>query len=83
MEVLGSVIGITSEGNLTVKCEGSPGIGDFVFDQKHRQIGRVRRLMGPVDSPYVSVSVKNSKGFTGRTLFFKGKNRKSKIKKRS
>lgn len=84
MEFLGTVVGITSEGNLTVKCDSVPEIGDLVFDDARRQIGRVRKLMGPVDSPYASVTASSRDARSGSRLYFgKGKSQRPKYKRRA
>lgn len=71
MEFLGFVEGITSEGHALVKCENLPDLGAAVFDGERRKIGTVKRILGPVDAPYASVSgEKLPPGLKGKKLFF-------------
>ncbi|MBQ4368623.1 MAG: hypothetical protein II805_02485 [Candidatus Methanomethylophilus sp.] len=56
MELLGIVEGITSEGHALVKCVSAPELGSAVFDKDRNRIGSVKRVLGPVDGPYASVS---------------------------
>lgn len=83
MELLGIVEGITSDGHALVRCENIPDLGATVFDGKNR-IGTVRRLLGPVDSPYASVAGDRiHHGLEGKKLFFDGgKNGQAKRKSR-
>lgn len=72
MESLGIVEGITSDGHALVRCENVPVLGVAVFDGK-RRIGTVRRLLGSVDSPYVSVAGDGVySGLKGKRVFFDG-----------
>ncbi len=72
MDILGIVEGITSDGHALVRCENVPDLGAAVFDGK-RRIGTVRRLLGPVDSPYASVTGDSiGRGLEGRKVFFDG-----------
>lgn len=72
MDILGIIEGITSDGHALVRCENVPGLGATVFEGK-RRIGTVRRLLGPVDSPYASVSGDGiHPGLEGKKVFFDG-----------
>lgn len=71
MECLGIVEGITSEGRALVRCDGLPDIGSTVFDGDRRRIGTVKRILGPVDAPYASVSGDGVRPeLKGKKLFF-------------
>ena len=56
MELLGIVEGITSDGHALVRCVSAPELGSAVFDKDRNRIGSVKRVLGPVDGPYASVS---------------------------
>ena len=56
MELLGIVEGITSEGHALVRCVSAPELGSAVFDKDRNRIGSVKRVLGPVEGPYASVS---------------------------
>lgn len=82
MEILGIVEGITSEGHALVKCENLPDLGCAVFDAEKHRIGTVKRILGPVDGPYASITGDNLRqNLKGKKLFFNpsgndGRNRK-------
>ena len=57
MDFLGTVSEITSDGRVVVQAITPPDMGGPVFDVRNRRIGRVVRIFGPVDRPYVSVEV--------------------------
>lgn len=81
MDCLGSVEGITTEGHAIVKCDALPDIGNAVFDMNKHRVGTVKRIFGPVDSPYASVTTKDYAGvLKGKKLYFNksGKNGKTK-----
>jgi RNA-binding protein len=56
MDVLGIVEEVTHEGIIIVRGEMTPDYGNFVYDSKQKRIGTVKRIFGPVDKPYVSVT---------------------------
>ncbi len=56
MDFLGTAEGVTSEGRIVVRCELTPDIGDAVYDRNQKRVGTVKRILGPVDGPYASVS---------------------------
>ena len=55
MPVLGSVQNISHRGLLVVKADITPREGAVVLDSSNVELGRVRRVFGPVKSPYVTV----------------------------
>jgi RNA-binding protein len=55
MRFLGSVQEVTFEGKLIVRGSFAPFPKSRVLDNRQRPLGRVVRVFGPVDSPYVSV----------------------------
>lgn len=71
MELLGLVEGITSEGHALVRCENLPALGSAVFDSDKRKVGTVKRILGPVDTPYASVVGEGVRpAIEGKKLFF-------------
>jgi len=85
MEFLGTVAEITAEGRIVIKCAAVPDPGDHVFDSRQKKIGSVKRIFGPVESPYVSVVP--SDGTIVKTIgmktFFEGAVRHGKNKRRN
>ena len=55
MKTLGVVQDITRTGELLVKGERANVRRGPVFDGRKRRIGRIKRVFGPVDSPYILV----------------------------
>lgn len=87
MEHLGIVEEVTRDGRLIVRCRTLPNLGDPVFDSGRRRIGVVRRVFGPVDEPYLSVTPENDvnplKLRGADTFYNKGKEQNGKAKRRN
>ena len=84
MKILGTVTGMTAGMHAVVMCAETPSIGDEVLDGKHRRVGRVYRIFGPVDAPYASVTLDgDSKLKAGTELYFNGANPNGKTKRRN
>ena len=61
MEYLGEVETVTHDGKIIVRAVSTPDVNNAVFDSHERKIGTVKRVFGPVDSPYVTI-LPTSKG---------------------
>lgn len=84
MDFLGTVTETTSDGRAVVSASSTPETGDPVFDSSRRRIGKVIRIFGPVDGPYVSVELENvdlSK-LAGTELYTQGVKQNGKVKRR-
>jgi RNA-binding protein len=55
MKLLGVVQDIGFDGKLIVRGSFAPGFRDRVVDNRSKPLGFVRRVFGPVDSPYIMV----------------------------
>jgi len=55
MQFLGNVQEVTVDGKLVVRATFTPKLKDAVFDNRKKPLGRIVRIFGPVDSPYVTV----------------------------
>lgn len=55
MQFLGNVQEVTVDGKLVIRTTFTPKLRDMVWDNRKRLVGRVVRIFGPVDSPYVTV----------------------------
>jgi RNA-binding protein len=66
---IGRVLHISPSGKAVLKAETVPRIDDAVLDGKGRVVGRVFDVLGPVDSPYVEVEVKDKRKIVGRLLY--------------
>ncbi|MDD2411021.1 MAG: Gar1/Naf1 family protein [Candidatus Methanomethylophilaceae archaeon] len=84
MDFLGTVAEITSDGKAVVLASASPETGDSVFDSRRRRIGKVVRLFGPVDGPYVSVELEGVEPseLAGADLYTQGVKQNGKVKRR-
>ncbi len=56
MDCLGDVETVSGEGRFVVKAVASPEINETVFDSDGKRLGTVKRIFGPVEGPYVTVS---------------------------
>lgn len=55
MQRIGMVLHVSSSGNMILKAENLPHIGDQVTDENLKPIGTVFDIFGPVSSPYAAV----------------------------
>ncbi len=55
MQRIGCVLHIGSSGNIILKAENLPRVGDKVVDENLKLVGTVFDVFGPVSSPYVAV----------------------------
>ncbi|MCL2786368.1 MAG: Gar1/Naf1 family protein [Methanomassiliicoccaceae archaeon] len=84
MDVLGVVEDVSHEGLLIVRGDVTPEYGNVVYDAKQNRIGTVKRVFGPVDRPYVSVTPVDRtvlKNVSGKKVYFErgaqyGKNKR-------
>jgi RNA-binding protein len=49
------VLHLTPSGNIIVKIENLPKIGENVVDENLKTVGKVFDILGPVSSPYAAV----------------------------
>lgn len=85
MDYLGEVETVTNDGKIVVRAVTAPEVNVGVFDSRERKIGTVKRVFGPVDSPYVTVvpvSKGNVSGLLNMKTYYKGENRNGKVKGR-
>lgn len=85
MDFLGKAKEITTDGRIIVQCSKTPEIGDIVFDSRENKIGVVKRVFGPVSSPYASIEPRLAPTETIREtdLYTRGGNKNGKDKGRS
>ncbi len=55
VRLLGKVSTIAYNGNLIIKAKFTPKIFSEVLDGSTKALGKVIRIFGPVDEPYLSV----------------------------
>jgi len=71
LQRIGFVLHTSSSGNMILKAENLPRIGDQAIDENLNQIGNVFDVFGPVSSPYVAVrpSVEDPNRFVKHVLY--------------
>ena len=75
LECLGYVETVSGEGRFVVKADTVPEINETVFDDEGKRMGTVKRVFGPVEGPYVTVSAENGMDLTditGMKIYHKG-----------
>ncbi len=55
MDYFGTVSEMTSDGRAVAIAIAPPEVGDPVFDDRKRRVGKIIRIFGPVDAPYASI----------------------------
>ena len=56
MKPLGRVVNFSPKGSIVIRADITPRIGQVVCDSKGTPLGRIIRITGPVESPYILVS---------------------------
>ncbi len=68
---IGYALHTSSSGNIILKAENLPRIGEQVVDENLKPIGTVFDILGPVSSPYIAVrpSTEETDKFTQHMLY--------------
>ncbi|MBI2183820.1 MAG: hypothetical protein HYU39_02550 [Thaumarchaeota archaeon] len=61
MRKIGEVLHLAKSGSLIIKALGEVHQGAILVDEKGRKIGKVVETIGPVKSPYLSVTLLTDK----------------------
>ena len=71
MQRIGCVVHISSNGNMILKADNVPRIGDQAMDEDLKTVGMVFDVFGPVTNPYVAVrpSVDEPNLYVQRVLY--------------
>lgn len=72
MKKLGNVKNVIHDGSILLQALGTPVPGTRVCDMRGAEVGKVARVFGPVDAPYVSVKPKpgtETVGLLGTALY--------------
>jgi rRNA processing protein Gar1 len=71
LQRIGPVLHISSNGNIILKAENLPRIGDQVVDENLKPVGTVFDIFGLVSSPYIAVrpSVEATSHFIEHALY--------------
>lgn len=85
MKVLGKVQDISHDGKLIIKSTIAPITGSLIFDNKKRCIGRIKRVFGPVNAPYITVEPADESTLLkmiGKQVYIEGVDKNAKGKRR-
>jgi RNA-binding protein len=71
LQRIGLVLHTSSCGNMILRAENPPRIGDQTLDENLKPVGMVFDIFGPVSSPYVAVrpTVENPNRFVKHVLY--------------
>jgi RNA-binding protein len=53
--LLGNIKGLGYDGKLIVKGKFAPKINSDVMDNRRKVIGKISRVFGPIETPYISI----------------------------
>ena len=82
-DCLGSVETVSGEGRFVVKAVTVPDMNDVVFDSEGKRMGTVKRIFGPVEGPYVTVTADDgAAAVTGTEVYHKGEIKNAKGKRK-
>lgn len=70
MNFLGLVTLTPGDGTVLAIGSTTPEIGDTVFDSRKKKVGSVKRVFGPVGSPYVSIKLNEKTVAEGEELYY-------------
>ena len=66
MRMLGKVKGLSEKGEVLVRGDVAPKLGARIVDPNGKDVGKVSRVFGPVDKPYIHV--RPAKGIDGNRI---------------
>ena len=71
MQRLGLILHVTPSRNLIARIENKPEIGETVVDENLKPVGRVFDIIGPVTSPYASITptIQDPKRLINKTVY--------------
>ena len=72
MKKLGTVKNVIHDGTILLRASETPAPGTKVYDLRGAEVGKVARVFGPVNEPYVSLRPKartDNIGLLGTTLY--------------
>ena len=84
MRKIGRVLHISPSEKAVIKTSKPPRIGETVFDENRKPVGKVFDVFGPTVSPYIEVLVKRGKpsSLVGKMLYHLPSKRKKRSRKR-
>ena len=85
LDCLGCVETVSGEGRFVVKAVAVPEMNETVYDPEGKKLGIVKRIFGPVEGPYVTVSADDGVMLTdiiGMKVYHKGEIKNAKGKRK-
>ena len=82
MELLGCVETVLGEGRFVVKAVSVPEVNETVFTRDGKKLGTVKRIFGPIEGPYVTVTADDGKAKVGTEVYHKGEIKNAKRKRK-
>lgn len=84
-ETLGTIEAVPDDTRFVVKAEIVPKLDADVYGSDNKKIGNVKRIFGPIDGPYVTVTHngKNNEDLLGKNVFINGECRDGKRKNKN
>lgn len=86
IKLLGEIQEIGFDGKYIVRARFAPPHGAYVFDNRKRMVGRIKRVFGPVASPFVSIEPNDEyrlPNTIGRPLYVEEVDENGKTKRRN
>ena len=71
MKELGRVLHISPSKKAVMRVQMTPKIGQDVFDENDKHVGRVFDIFGPTDSPYVAIESRNPQELIDKVIYTK------------
>jgi len=84
LELLGCVETVSGEGRFVVRAVAVPEMNETVFTRDGKKLGTVKRIFGPVEGPYVTVTADDgAAAVTGTEVYHKGEIKNAKRKRKN
>ena len=71
MQRLGLILHVTPSRTIIAKIQNIPRIGETVVDENLRSVGRISDILGPVSSPYATITptIQDTRNLLNRTVY--------------
>ena len=84
MKRIGRILHVSPSRKAVIKTAKPPRIGEMLYDEDRRPVGKVFDVFGPIKSPYVEVDVKDKEpsDLVGKMLYILPSKRKRRSRMR-
>ena len=85
LDCLGCVETVSGEGRFVVKAAAVPEMNETIYDSEGKKLGNVKRIFGPIEEPYVTVSTDRDAvptDIVGKKVYYKGEIKNAKGKRK-